>query len=85
MRGRRVAAGGKHCTLRSNGPLPTSQSFACVAVIDTWTLQEHAVKAVAEVGSCHTYDWDAGSAVPCTHWQYNRTVFTETIVSEVCS
>lgn len=56
-----------------------------MAVIDTWTLQEHAVKAVAEVGSCHTYDWDAGSAVPCTHWQYNRTVFTETIVSEVCS
>ncbi|XP_034253726.1 organic cation transporter protein-like [Thrips palmi] len=49
-------------------------------------LQEHAVKA--ETDSCHAYDWDAAAAVPCTHWQYNRTVFVETIVSEwdlVCS
>ncbi|KAK3925872.1 Organic cation transporter protein [Frankliniella fusca] len=40
------------------------------------------VEALPNVDECHSVNWDAGVAEPCRNWEYNRTVFQETIVSE---
>ncbi|XP_026279966.2 organic cation transporter protein-like [Frankliniella occidentalis] len=45
-------------------------------------LEAPVIEAVPNVDECHSFNWDASVAEPCNHWEYNRTVFQETIVSE---
>lgn len=39
-------------------------------------------QTVPKTDACHKYDFDAEQYEPCQHWEYNRTVFQETIISE---